>query len=266
MKHYNFKGGRNDRVIVVVGSPHYAIPLSKLGCKVNTQFNLIRSMPRKQIELVFFTGGEDVSPWLYGGKECGVSYVNPVRDRIEQNIFEYCTKESIKMLGVCRGFQFLNVMCGGRMYQHLDHHGLAGRHAAFFPHIGKTLLVSSTHHQLVQLNEKAVPIAWSSPKRSDMYITPDGELIDKTNLESFPPFEMEAAVFPEMAAFGVQYHPEMMFSNEPGRQHFTDMVKDFIALPMDDFTQKYGRKTDEPKQLQVEAAGQGEGIAAGAGN
>jgi len=256
MKHRSFNGTKHEKLVVVVGSPHYATPLSNLGLKITSQFQALRAIPRKQIELVFFTGGEDVSPWLYGGKECGVSFINPIRDRIEQNIYEYCVEQSIKMIGVCRGFQFLNVMAGGRMYQHIDHHGLDGRHAAFFPHLGKNMLVSSTHHQLVQLNDKAIPIAWSSPRRSAMYVTPDGELIKDEN--QFPAFEMEAAVFPDEGAFGVQYHPEMMFLDELGRRHFAFMVKDFIDLPMDDFVSKYGRKADESKQLQIQA-GQGEG-------
>jgi GMP synthase-like glutamine amidotransferase len=73
--------------------------------------------------------------------------------------------------------------------------------------------------------------------------------------EEGPKYEMEAAVFPEQNVLGVQYHPEVMKVNEPGRIHFTDMVKDFLNSPMDEFVKQYGRKTkDEPRQEQAGGA------------
>ena len=38
-------------------------------------------------EVVLFTGGEDVSPSLYGCKKHPTTYCNPGRDRAEKEIF-----------------------------------------------------------------------------------------------------------------------------------------------------------------------------------
>lgn len=56
----------------------------------------------KEANIVFFTGGEDVTPSFYGCKKHRTTYCYPNRDAYEKEIFD-----SIKLnqlaLGVCRG-------------------------------------------------------------------------------------------------------------------------------------------------------------------
>lgn len=69
------------------------------------------------VDLVCFVGGEDVSPDLYG-EENTSSYCNPKRDEYEREVYgEFCSH--VPFVGICRGGQFLNVMNGGKMIQHL---------------------------------------------------------------------------------------------------------------------------------------------------
>ncbi|MGE0266079.1 MAG: gamma-glutamyl-gamma-aminobutyrate hydrolase family protein [Candidatus Obscuribacterales bacterium] len=82
--------------------------------------NWIVPIPPIGIDLVCFVGGEDVSPELYG-EENTDSYCNPKRDEFEQKIYKYCLHQNLPMVGICRGGQFLNVMNGGKMIQHLGH-------------------------------------------------------------------------------------------------------------------------------------------------
>ena len=60
--------------------------------------------------------------------------------------------------------------------------------------------------------------------------------------------EVEAAIFPEIRAMGVQYHPEMMDRRAYGRIHYEAMVNDFLELSVTGFTKKYGRKTDNVRR------------------
>lgn len=67
-----------------------------------------------------FTGGHDVDPSLYGESKhdlCGES--NTLRDRLETMVFNYAIKRDIPILGICRGIQIINVLCGGTLYQDL---------------------------------------------------------------------------------------------------------------------------------------------------
>lgn len=63
-------------------------------------------------------GGTDVEPHRYGElpikpKWCG----DPLRDRLEFELVEYFLKADKPILGVCRGFQVLNVVFGGKLCQ-----------------------------------------------------------------------------------------------------------------------------------------------------
>ncbi len=226
-------------VIAVLGPKCYGDPLNKLGHIVTGSKYLIKH-PNK-ISLVVFTGGEDVHPSFYGKEDTrNACATNIKRDKYEKKIFDYCQKEGIKTTGICRGFQFLNVMAGGMMYQHINDHGLSGLHFIHFPYL--TFLsgffsVTSTHHQLVYLPDNAIPIAWATPKRSNIYLHPDGEILKRIDQK-----EIEAAIFPNINAVGVQYHPEMMFHSQKGRAHYEQMMADFIKMEMDEFRKAYSQK------------------------
>lgn len=95
-------------------------------------------------DLVVFTGGEDVTPALYGEPAHPSTSCNPLRDKLEANEFWNARLFDKKLVGICRGAQFLCVMAGGRLVQDQQPQ----------PHYhwmetsdGQRILVSSTHHQ-----------------------------------------------------------------------------------------------------------------------
>jgi gamma-glutamyl-gamma-aminobutyrate hydrolase PuuD len=231
-------------VIVVIGSEYYGRPLQHIdevapGAKVSAD------QWEKEVSLVMFTGGEDVHPCFYRGKDSSnVCATNFLRDAAERDIFRFCKAHNIKMTGICRGFQFLNVMAGGFMYQHITGH--AGVfHEAYFPYDRGIRKVTSTHHQLVGLASDSIPIAWSRSKLSKIYIGPYGHRVDP------PAYEMEAAIFPNINAMGVQYHPEMLRKEDPCRIHYSEMISDFVKMEMKEFITKYGRRTIHVRNRQA---------------
>jgi len=67
-----------------------------------------------------FTGGQDVSPELYGDKPraaCGE--ICEKRDTFERSLFAQALEQDKPMLGICRGIQFFNACLGGTLYQDL---------------------------------------------------------------------------------------------------------------------------------------------------
>ncbi len=69
---------------------------------------------------LLMTGGQDVSPALYGAareKACGVPC--EIRDRMEAILYAAALEENKPVLGICRGIQLVNVLQGGTLWQDL---------------------------------------------------------------------------------------------------------------------------------------------------
>lgn len=69
---------------------------------------------------LLFTGGQDVSPALYGEMPKGTcGEICSARDRMEQVLLHLALERDLPVLGICRGIQFLNAALGGTLYQDL---------------------------------------------------------------------------------------------------------------------------------------------------
>jgi len=79
------------------------------------------SVLEKYVEMCdgfLFSGGFDIAPSRYGEatkETCGK--LQPMRDKLEFTIFEKIIKTDKPIMGICRGFQFINVALGGTLIQ-----------------------------------------------------------------------------------------------------------------------------------------------------
>jgi gamma-glutamyl-gamma-aminobutyrate hydrolase PuuD len=126
---------------------------------LHTNYEVVQSA--EEADLIVFTGGSDVSPHLYGEHRHPTTSSDANRDRIETNIFN--RNRTTPKVGICRGGQFLNVMNGGRLWQHVQGHALRGKHGLtrldVDNHHAKTYYVTSTHHQMMRPTEEAIILA-----------------------------------------------------------------------------------------------------------
>jgi len=216
---------------LVVNGASYAEAIMDLGLNIITDENKFFENPAA-FDLIMFTGGEDVSPALYGDDSpLNVCYYSTYRDAKESKVYQVALKHGIKMTGICRGIQFLNVMNGGKMIHHLEGH--AGSIHGMMTASGEEIYVNSLHHQMCLPGPDAVLVGWSSTRLSDHYIGEHDKPVEYDGAET------EALIYPLTGCAGVQYHPEMMRPNSEGAIWYSKFIQNLLRLPMDEFVDKY---------------------------
>ena len=199
------------------GSSSYHKPFRKFGDQVHDS-NLLWTNP-EEIALVVFTGGADVTPALYGQEASQATCTVPRRDIYESITFHRAKQLRKPMAGICRGSQFLNVMAGGKLVQHLDGHGVWHNMRTCDD---KVFEVSSTHHQMMLPPEGAKVIGWSEKRRSNRYCGENNEMIKA------PEREYEVIYWPNIRAVGMQYHPEIMGEFQLGFLFASQLVERYL--------------------------------------
>jgi putative glutamine amidotransferase len=172
------------------------------------------------VDGVMLTGSpSNVHPSLFGAEVADPSLpLDPQRDALTLALVAACVAQGVPLLGICRGFQEINVALGGTLHQqvhglpeHLDHRELAGgsyeqqyapshsvrfeKDSAFARWAGaEVAMVNSLHGQGVgRLAQGLRALAYA----------PDG-LVEA--------FEVKAA---KAFAYAVQWHPEWKASENP---------------------------------------------------
>ena len=82
-------------------------------------------LAREAVSALLLTNGEDVHPGLYNEPKVAGVYYSPVRDDTETLLFEWALDCGLPVLAVCRGFQLVNVLCGGRLLRDITRGGSA---------------------------------------------------------------------------------------------------------------------------------------------
>lgn len=160
----------------------------------------------KEADLVQFTGGEDVSPSLYGEVAHPKTYCNPDRDAKERIVFDLCVKMGKPMAGICRGGQFLNVMCGGRLWQHVNNHASNGLHEVLDEESGEVFWATSTHHQMMIPNALGKVICTASESSFKENMKNGGIRSIYPGKHSY--MDVEVVHYDKPKAFCFQPHPE----------------------------------------------------------
>lgn len=158
-----------------------------------------------------FTGGQDVSPLLYGMEDAtGTIVASPERDHLESLLLSKVLEADKPILGICRGLQFINAFLGGTLWQDLpSQHPSEIVHRQGKPYgvpthqvqlsgdlqtlLGKDILeVNTLHHQAAKdLGKGLIPMA----------VAPDG-IIEAVQMPS------------KRFVWAIQWHPEYLFRTD----------------------------------------------------
>ena len=161
--------------------------------------------------------GEDIEPKRFPARKANFEYLektHPLKDEIEIRLLRFALRRHLPILGICRGSQLLNVVCGGTLYgdvqkekgshrPHINYHNYdTYRHPlSIVPgtplarwYRRKTLEVNSYHHQGIrELARRFRPMAYADDGLIEAYY------------DSRPAFVV-----------GLQFHPERMLKEYAG--------------------------------------------------
>lgn len=114
-------------------------------------------------QVIVFVGGADVNPALYGEDPHPFTNYSVERDLRSIHLHNTAASLNLPMVGICRGAQFLTVMQGGKLIQHIENHAIKGTHwiVPVGGFITEEFEVSSTHHQAMIPKNKEEIIAYS---------------------------------------------------------------------------------------------------------
>jgi gamma-glutamyl-gamma-aminobutyrate hydrolase PuuD len=212
---------RKHKYIDYVGEFHLAL-LIKLGIlpvMVPVVEGAFACLPEYMADMkgLLLVEGEDIEPKRYRARPENFEHLektHPLKDKIEIHLLRYALRKKLPILGICRGSQLLNVVCGGTLYgdvqkekksplQHINfEHYDTYRHpisiVAASPlenwYQRKKLQVNSYHHQGIRdLARRFKPMAYAGDGLVEGYYDPQAEFV-----------------------VGLQFHPERMLEEAAG--------------------------------------------------
>ncbi len=214
---------RKDKYIDYVGEFHLAllIRLGLLPVMVPVAEGAAACLPDyiAGMKGLLLVEGEDIEPERYKALPENLKYVeatHPLKDEIEIRLIRHALRLKLPILGICRGSQLMNVVCGGTLYgdvqkekksplRHIDFaHYDTYRHpisiVARSPlnkwYGRNTLQVNSYHHQGIRnLARRFEPMAYAGDGLVEAFWDPKAEFV-----------------------VGLQFHPERMLEEASGNR------------------------------------------------
>jgi putative glutamine amidotransferase len=163
------------------------------------------------IDGIIITGGDDISPEFYGEENSGMSFnTSRIRDEAEIYIIDKVLELNYPVLGICRGFQLINIYFGGKLYQDLESMFRIG-----INHRNQFMSPEDLHHE-VRIEDGTLLFEIIRSERfmvNSRHHQGVKEIGNGLNLSAYSSDGLaEAVEFPEKNIIAVQWHPENLVS------------------------------------------------------
>ena len=179
----------------------------------------------ENVSLLVFTGGSDVNPAYYNEDVGNKTYVDSNRDKEEFDVAHMYNH--LPKLGICRGSQFLTVLAGGKLVQHVTGH-CNGNHLIETSN-NQTFEITSTHHQMmfpyVLPHTSYEIIAWADTFKSDTYLNGANQEINIP--ERF--LEPEIVYYKGKRALAIQGHPEASNCPNGTKKYILKLIEQYLT-------------------------------------
>ena len=173
----------------------------------NVLTNPVAFLEKENVNALLLSNGEDIHPGAYDGEVEADKRYSQERDRVEEDLFRWCVKSSLPVLGVCRGFQLVNVIQGGRLVQDIVRDIEGGKN-----HVAKT-------HRLKSLDDATSELIGNKEMSVNSFHR-QGVTLGTLGEGLLPLLESEDGVLEAYGMkggkmLGIQWHPE-----RPGPETF----------------------------------------------
>lgn len=171
-----------------------------------------------ELDGLFLTGNpSNMDPRHYGSYQPGVGPFDPQRDQSDLALLRAAIARDMPVLAMCRGYQELNVACGGTLHtavqdvpglaDHRDDHSQP-RSERYAPAHAVTLASDGLLARLIGADELMV---------NSLHSQGIDRLADSLQVEAQAPDGLVEAVRHREATFvvGVQWHPEWRYEDNP---------------------------------------------------
>jgi len=187
----------------------------------------------ERLDGLFLPGGEDIDPSQYGvERHPQLGATDQERDRTELLMTRWALEAGMPVLGVCRGFQVINVVCGGTLYQDLHSQRPDLEKHDYFPPNFERYRV--THQVAVEADSRLARALGAVHEVNSMHHQGidqlGGGLRVVARADDGLPEALEMPLLPFVV--GVQWHPEELAKTD---QHSSTLFYDFIAAAADDW-------------------------------
>jgi len=214
---------RGPRYIEYVGELHLdlLLRLRTLPMVMPVVAGALKCLPQYTGEMsgLLLVEGEDIEPKRYAAEPANFRYLeksDPVKDEMEIRLLRLALRRKVPILGICRGSQLLNVVCGGTLYgdvrkekkstlKHIDpeNYDTHRHNITVVPgspledwYGCNELRVNSYHHQGVRkLARRFRAMAHSEDGLIEAFYSPEDEFV-----------------------VGLQFHPERMMKEYSGNE------------------------------------------------
>ena len=169
--------------------------------------NYLREFKDNRISGIILTGGNSIDPKLYGSSEF-LDDVSTERDSTERYLLDLAVKNEIPILGICRGFEFINVYFGGKIRK-IDSHSAVSHHVKIVDPeaakcLGSSFRVNSFHNYGITPEDVS--------KKLKTFATAEDDTI-------------EGLYHPTLPIAGIMWHPERPDCN---KEFNTRLVNAFL--------------------------------------
>lgn len=201
----------------------------------------------ERLDGLFLPGGEDVDPSYYGADQHPrLGATDKERDRTELLITRWAVETGMPLLGVCRGLQVINVVCGGTLHQDLHAERPYLHKHDYTPPTYERYRIS--HTVTIEPDSRLARTLGTMHGVNSMHHQGINQLGVGLRVvaraEDGLPEAIELPALPYLVA--VQWHPEELATTD---QHSTNLFYDFVEVAASDWRSEI--PPDWPTQLMA---------------
>lgn len=158
-------------------------------------------------ELLILTGGGSVKSEYFNSPHN--DYVQDKRDFLEQELFRLATKNNIPILAICRGFQYVNGLLGGKITRPEKLHAQRPIREDHEVQMKAGIIqVNNFHNDVIFENDLA----------KNLFVVAKDE----------PNSIIEAFYSKDLKILGLQWHPERAFVDDKSKKYSAEIILNFI--------------------------------------